>query len=151
MPEPPPGRCTLAAFPPPKNSRPVRLRPVLVSVPVSWLLTDDFPHRLSDDELAEAVNGIAGSISARYGNSPASWLPELQIALLQAALQEQSRRLADDANRSSRRATRLTLAVAVAASLLALIFGVLDYFGDQSWQDDQIRILTEIRDRLSSG
>jgi hypothetical protein len=31
---------------------------------------------------------------------------------------------------------------------LSLLFGAGDYFGDKSWQDDQTRLLEQIRDRL---
>jgi ABC-type Fe3+ transport system permease subunit len=89
-------------------------------------------------------------------------------ALIQAGLAENSRRLlershahlersvehaertAAEARRATRRSIWLAgaaLFVAVLSSVATLVFSVLNYEGDQGWQDEQTQILTEIRDR----
>jgi hypothetical protein len=114
-----------------------------------YQLPDGFPHALSDDDLAGAVVDLNDSLRQRYGNQVGGWLPELQLALISAALSEQSRREVATSNRASKRTARISLAVAAAALFVSAFGAAADYFGDKSWQEDQTRLLTEIRDSLS--
>ena len=100
-------------------------------------------QNLSDQELQTWIGGLSDEIEELLSHDP-----QLYLLQLQAALQEQSRRIAVEANRSSRRATRLSLAVAVFASVVACFAAVSDFYSDKSWQDDQTQLLTEIRDLL---
>ena len=98
---------------------------------------------LSDEELQTWIAGLSDQIEDLLSHDP-----QLYLLQLQAALQEQSRRAAAEAQASARRTTRYSLAVAFAALAVALTGTVADYFGDKSWQDEQTELLTEIRDRL---
>jgi transposase-like protein len=111
-------------------------------------IPEGFPHDASDRELATFVRAAA----ARYRDI--NWdrlLPELRAALIQAALQEQSRRAVETAERSARRSTRLSLTVSSVALAVALVGSGLTYFGDRQWQRDQSRLLNEIRQRPVSS
>jgi hypothetical protein len=69
---------------------------------VPWTVTPEFPHGLSDEELAEAVTAISEGFYGASGQLvEMKEVPQLRLAMLQAALQEQSRRLVQEANRQS--------------------------------------------------
>jgi hypothetical protein len=81
---------------------------------VAYVLPEGFPNRLSDEELDTAVAELT---AAATKITRTRVLPELQLALVTAALSEQSRReLA-----SSSRIARVSLAVAALALAVAVI------------------------------
>jgi hypothetical protein len=63
-------------------------------------------------------------------------------------VQEQSRREVREAPQSARNTSYIAIGIALLATVISIAFGMLDYLGDQGWQDDQLRILTQIRDLL---
>jgi len=44
---------------------------------------------------------------------------------------------------------KISIGISVAALIVSAIFGVLDYFGDMKWQNEQLEVLQEIRDEIS--
>lgn len=112
---------------------------------------------LSDEDLAAAVRELSKGWRAAWGDDNVFHTGgEVKLALMQAGLLEQSRRELRKSAEQARATARLSLWIAGAATVVAalalavsMIFGVLDYRSDKSWQDDQTRILTEIRDQLS--
>jgi hypothetical protein len=103
-------------------------------------LRPGYPHGLADDELRQQVDELVEVASIGTSGDV--------LALIELGLGELARREAERAARWARRVAWVSLLVAGAALALALVFGLLDYFGDAGWQDDQNRLLTEIRDRL---
>ncbi len=111
---------------------------------------------LSDAELATAIQEMVEGWLRQLGSGDVFHLGgSVKLALIQVGVQEQQRRqiaqtlqLAEDAGRASRRASRISLAIAAIAILIAVSSAFVDYFGDRSWQNDQTRILAEIRDLL---
>ena len=113
-------------------------------------LPDGYPHGLSDRDLATTlqqmldgwryVSGATDNLNRASG--------EVTLGFIQAGMQEQSRREVERSTRTARQTSMLATAIALLATIIALAFGVLDYFGEESWQDEQTQILTEIRDRL---
>ncbi|HEX2432772.1 MAG TPA: hypothetical protein VHI55_02375, partial [Gaiellaceae bacterium] len=65
-----------------------------------YRLPDEFPDRLSDEQVGEVIHAVAVAIRTRTDPDLSKWLPELKIAVLQAALLEQSRRQSDAAVQS---------------------------------------------------
>jgi hypothetical protein len=59
--------------------------------------------------------------------------------LIQLGVAEQTRRAIAEATESANRSSRTAFRVALAALALSVIFGLSDYFGDKSWQTDQLR------------
>jgi hypothetical protein len=112
-------------------------------------LQPGFPYNFSDVELAETIASLGSSLSRDYeGRGYVLDAPAFKLQLLAAALLEQSRRHTETSLRASRSTARISLTIAGLALLLSLLGGLADYAGDKSWQEDQIRILAEIRDRL---
>jgi hypothetical protein len=108
-----------------------------------WQVPSGYPHLLSDDELRAALEQMtAVPRTSRFHSVNTS----LQTALIQVGVMEQSRRETERATTTSRRIAYLSLVVAAAAVLLSVGFGVLDYQGDKDWQNEQTRLLTQIRD-----
>jgi cytochrome c-type biogenesis protein CcmH/NrfG len=71
-----------------------------------------------------------------------------QLTIVEAGVREQARRQEESAARQARWIAYVSLAVAVAVVATALIFGLLDYYDERSWQDQEVEILREIRDLL---
>jgi hypothetical protein len=112
-------------------------------------VSQGYPFRLDDDELAEAITAMMAETGPVREDVQFSDLGlEPQLAIIQAGLLEQSRRQAERAERQARWIAYLSLALAVAVVALALIFGLLEYYDEQAWQDEELRILSEIRELL---
>ena len=126
------------------------LRPVSETTQERITLPDGFPTDVSDEDLAAAVQLIIRE-RRRWGQLRLETLKgEIVAPLLGAGIDEQSRRLLDRSVVQSRRATRLSLGIALLAVVIAIGGAYADYRGDQSWQDKQTELLTDIRDRLAS-
>jgi hypothetical protein len=124
-------------------------------------LPKGFPTQLTDEELAAAIDLIIEKNQWSMFRIP-DFGGQVLAPLLTAGVNEQSRRLldrsiahaeqtADESRRTNRRSFRITLAalvVAALSSVVAVTSAVFDYRGDKDWQDEQVALLTEIRDRL---
>jgi hypothetical protein len=119
-----------------------------VTPPARLTLPPGYPAQLTDDELAAALDLVLKATQRWSQGNLATFKGEVLAPLLQMGITEQSRRLQATTGRSSFRISMTALAAAILATLIAATFGLLDYYGDKSWQDDQTRILTEIRDSL---
>jgi hypothetical protein len=107
-----------------------------------------YPTDLSDEELAAAIQLIIQQ-RRKWGELKLETIKgEIVAPLLGAGINEQTRRLLDESAAQSRKATRLSLAIALLAVAIALGGIFSDYWSDKSWQDKQTKLLTEIRDRL---
>lgn len=112
-----------------------------------WQVPAGFPALLSDGDLEAAL--IQMTIAPRTSTF-ANVNTALQAALVQVGVADQQRRHAEAAARSSRIIACVSIAIALVAVGLSVLLGALSYRGDQDWQDQQTRLLTEIRDRLAS-
>ena len=84
---------------------------------MAYKLPDGFPDKLSDEDLAQAVEDLRTALLERYSDDVGTWLPELQLALITTALTEQSRRQL----RTGSLIALASLVVAGAALLVAII------------------------------
>lgn len=89
---------------------------------------DDYPHGLSDDGLAQAIEEMVAGSLVRFGLDFEKLLPELQLALIQAGLQEQSRR-EFVAMTTSANTTLLVAKASLAAAVITLAVAVIAVFG----------------------
>ena len=90
----------------------------------TYQLPDGFPHKLTDDELDEALDSLLVAVRTRYGDAVGGWLPELQLALVTAALNEHTRRELDRGSRiafASLLVGGLALVVAVVPAVVTLL------------------------------
>jgi hypothetical protein len=71
-----------------------------------------------------------------------------QLTIVEAGVREQARRQEESAARQARWIAYVSLAVAIAVVATTLVFGLLEYFGEHSWQNQEVEILREIRDLL---
>lgn len=84
---------------------------------------DGFPARMSDDDLANTVDEWISGYSRLYGDV-GQQLPELKLALIGAALQEQSRRESAGLRSSAKTSLRVAL-IALLVAVLSLLATVV--------------------------
>ena len=110
------------------------------------LVTPNTPSQLialSDEELFRLVRKLSFANRWPVSEQVQFEATGRQIEAIDELLAETKR-----TNRASRVTATISLVIAAAALAVALAGTITDYYGDQGWQDDQLQILTEIRDRL---
>jgi hypothetical protein len=116
-----------------------------VPVPVGY------PFRLSDEALREVLAEMLAdpTFVSRSGIDDFGELAWThQLTIVEAGVREQARRQEESAARQARWIAYVSLAVAVAVVATALIFGLLEYYDERSWQNQEVDILRQIRDLL---
>lgn len=96
-------------------------------------------NNLSDEELEELINGAVNNLR---GNTFEGKAAPIYLA-------EKSRRAISDTSNITLKISKRTFWTALLALTVAgvaMSFSIVDYFGDQSWREGQLSILTEIRD-----
>jgi hypothetical protein len=86
-------------------------------------IPEGFPSRLTDDELSEFVDRWVRDYAEMYGD-PSYHLPELKLAFMRMALEEQTRRALNQFSESSKRLTvaLIVLTIVIAVFTVALFF-----------------------------
>lgn len=110
---------------------------------------DAYPGDLSSEELEKVVRELTQATGWRAQQFE-NILPELQLAVIQSGLQEQTRRLIEASSNETAAATKLakfSVAVAAVTLLATMALGVFTLAHDTG--GDQSKILTEIRDQLA--